>query len=320
MSGFLESPHLRVVAEVARTESVTRAADHLHVTQSAVSHQLRDIEHKLGTALFVRSGRRMVPTPAGRLIASAAHDVLAAIGRVEAQVEQVARHAAGELRVCTHCYTGYSWLPSLVAELGRRYPGFTLQIAPEYTVDPIAALLDAELDLAIMNEEIADPRLRHRELFDDEHVAVVPASHRWAARPFVTPEEIAGEPLYLYSRSIEHSFLMRHVFRPLGLTPRRVTYLQLSEGILAMVRAGMGVTVLPRWSLTSALSAGDISAVRISAGGVFRKWYAVTLADVVPTPFMEAFIGLLSSAAPAPRRLAARPGPAAGTQARRRRR
>jgi LysR family transcriptional regulator for metE and metH len=320
MEPFLDSRHLRLVAEVARTQSVTRAADRLNVTQSAVSHQLRDLEDKLGTALFVRSGRRMVPTPAGRLIASAADDVLAAIGRVEAQVEQVARHAAGELRVCTHCYTGYSWLPSLVAELGRRYPGFTLQIAPEYTVDPIAALLDAELDLAIMNEESADHRLRHRELFDDEHVVVVPASHRWAARPFVTPEEIAGEPLYLYSRSIEHSFLMRHVFRPLGLTPGRVTYLQLSEGILAMVRAGMGVTVLPRWSLTSALSAGDIRAVRISAGGVFRKWYAVTLADVVPTPFMEAFVGLLSSAAPAPPRLAARPEPAAGTRARRRRR
>lgn len=320
MPEFLESPHLRLVAEVARTESVTRAADRLHVTQSAVSHQLRDIEHKLGTALFVRSGRRMVPTAAGRLIATAADDVLNAIGRVEAQVGQVARHAAGELRVCTHCYTGYSWLPPLVAELRRRHPGFSLHIAPEYTVDPIAALLDAALDLAIMNDESDDHRLRHRELFDDEHVVVVPAAHRWATRSFVTPDEIAGAPLYLYSRSLEHSFLMRQVFRPLGLTPGRVTYLQLSEGILAMVRAGMGVTVLPRWSVDTALSAGDLCAVRISATGVFRKWYAVTLADMAPTPFMEAFVDLLSSAAPAPRRPAARRAPAAATPPRRQRR
>lgn len=320
MSGFLESPHLRLVAEVARTESVTRAADHLHVTQSAVSHQLRDIEHKLGTALFVRSGRRMVPTSAGRLIAEAADGVLTTIRRVEAQVEQMARHAAGELRVCTHCYTGYSWLPSLVAELRRRFPAFTLQIAPEHTVDPIAALLDAELDLAVMNDESDDRRLRHRELFDDEHVAVVPASHRWATRAFVTPDEIAGEPLYLYSRSLEQSFLMRQVFRPLGLAPARVTYLQLSEGILAMVRAGMGVTVLPRWSVATALSAGDLCDVRISAAGVFRKWYAVTIADMAPTPFMEAFVDLLSSAGPARRRPAARPAPAAATRGARQRR
>ena len=320
MTGFLESPHLRLVSEVARAESVTRAADRLHVTQSAVSHQLRDIEHKLGIALFVRSGRRMVPTPAGRLIADAAGDLLATLERVEAQVAQVARQAAGELRVCTHCYTGYSWLPSLVAELRRRFPGFVLQIAPEYTADPIAALLDGELDLAIMNEECADRRLRHRELFDDEHVVVVPASHRWAKRPFIRAEEVAGEPLYLYSRSLERSFLMRQVFRPLGLVPAQVTYLQLSEGILAMVRAGMGVTVLPRWSVAGVLAAGDITALRISETGVFRKWYAVTLADLAPTPFMEAFIGLLSSAAPAPRRRAVRPAPAAATRARRQRR
>src|SRR4026209_1909196 len=106
MSPLLDSRHLRLVAEVARAESVTRAADRLNVTQSAVSHQLRDLENRLGTPIFVRSGRRMLPTPAGRIIVDAADEVLKTIGRVEAGVEQLARHAAGGLRVCTHCYTG----------------------------------------------------------------------------------------------------------------------------------------------------------------------------------------------------------------------
>jgi len=306
MANVLESQHLRVIAEVARAESVTRAADRLNVTQSAVSHQLRDLEDKLGTALFVRAGRRMLPTPAGRLIVDAADDVLAAIGRVEGRVEQIARHAAGELRVCTHCYTGYSWLPAVVDALRRRYPAFGLQIVPEYTVDPLAALLDAKLDLAIMNDESDDKRLRHRELFDDEHVAVVPRTHRWAARAFVTPEDIANEPLYLFSRSIDNSFVVRKILRPAGLEPRHVTYLQLSEGIIEMVRAGMGATVLPKWSIAPALTP-DIRAVRITRRGVFRKWYAVTLAGVPPTPFMEEFVRLLIKQAPqAPRRLVRR--------------
>ena len=102
MHRFLESHHLRLIAQVARTESVTRAADLLNVTQSAVSHQLREIEDKLGTPLFVRSGRRMLLTPAGRLLVEAADEVLRAIARVESQVGQIARHAAGELRVCTN--------------------------------------------------------------------------------------------------------------------------------------------------------------------------------------------------------------------------
>ena len=306
MGKFLESHHLRLIAEVARTESVTRAADRLNVTQSAVSHQLRELEQRLGTPIFVRAGRRMLPTPAGRVIVEAADDVLGTIGRVEAAVEQLARHTAGELRVCTHCYTGYSWLPSLVVELRRRYPSFALQIAPEYTLDPIKALLDARLDVAIMNDESDDRRLRQRELFDDEHVAVVPRSHRWASRPFVTPEEIASEPLYLYSRSIENSFIVKKVLRPAGLVPAHATYLQLPEGIMEMVKAGMGATVLPRWSITHSLATNDIKAIRITKTGVFRKWYAVTLSGVPPTPFMEEFIRLLAKQGPAAKRPARR--------------
>ena len=307
MSRFLESHHLRLIAEVARTESVTRAADRLNVTQSAVSHQLRELENKLGTPIFVRSGRRMLPTLAGRVIVEAADDVLGTIGRVEAKVEQLARHAAGELRVCTHCYTGYSWLPALVEGLRRRYPAFALHIVPEYTLDPITALLDARLDLAIMNDESDDKRLHHRELFDDEHVAVVPASHRWASRPWVGPEEIASEPLYLFSRSVENSFIVKKVLRPAGLEPAHVTYLQLQEGIIEMVRAGMGTTVLPRWSIANSLASKEIRAVRITRGGVFRKWYAVTLSDVTPTPFMEEFIRLLTKQGPGSKRSTRRP-------------
>jgi LysR family transcriptional regulator for metE and metH len=302
MARFLESQHLRLIAEVARAESVTRAADRLNVTQSAVSHQLRDLEDKLGTPIFVRSGRRMLLTAAGRVIVGAADEVLGTIGRVESQVAQLARHAAGELRVCTHCYTGYSWLPALVAGLHRRYPAFSLQIVPEYTVDPIAALLDAKLDIALMNDESDDRRLRHEELFDDEHVVVVPATHRWASRPYVTAEEIAQEPLYLFSRSIENSFFVKKVLTPAGLQPAHVTYLQLSEGIMEMVRAGMGVTVLPKWSIATAVASKEIKAIRITKAGVFRKWYAVSLSDVTPTPFMEEFIRLLIKQGPASRR------------------
>lgn len=311
MSQHLDSRHLRLIAEVARTESVTRAADRLNVTQSAISHQLRELEHKLGTAIFVRSGRRMLPTPAGRLIVDAAEQVLEAIGRVEARVEQLARHKAGELRVCTHCYTGYHWLPSIVEGLRQRFPAFELRIAPEFTVDPIAALLDAQLDIAIMNDDSSDKRLHYRELFDDEHVAVVPPSHRWSDLDYVTPEELAGEQLYLYSRSIDQSFIIQKVMRPLDIEPRRVTYLQLTEGIIEMVKAGLGVSVLPKWSIERAIAAEHVKAIRITRNGVFRKWYAASLSGVGPSPFSEEFIRLLIKHGPAAKKGARRHAPLA---------
>ena len=307
MSQFLDSRHLRVVAEVARTESVTRAADRLNVTQSAVSHQLREIEDRLGTAIFVRSGRRMLLTPAGRLLADAASQVLDTIGQVEARVSQLARNISGELRVSAHCHTGYHWLPALVDGLRRRYPNFEIRISPEFTLNPIAALLDAKLDLAIVNDASDDKRLRFRELFDDEHVAVVHPGHAWASRSFVTPEELVTEQLYLYSRSIDDSFIVQKVLRPAGIELQRVTYLQLTEGILEMVKAAMGASVLPKWSIANVIASGDIRAIRITRAGVFRKWYAVTLGDGAPAPFVEEFIRLLIKQGPTAKKVVRRP-------------
>lgn len=306
MTQYLDSRHLRLVAEVARSESVTRAADCLNVTQSAVSHQLREIEDRLGTPIFVRSGRRMLLTPAGRLLVEAAGHVLNAIGDVEAKVSQLARNIAGEVRVAAHCHTGYHWLPALVDGLRRRYPAFEVHIAPEHTLNPVAALLDARLDLAIMNDASDDPRLRFRELFDDEQVAVVHPSHPWATRAFVTPEELVTEQLYLYSRSIDDSFIVQKVLRPAGIELRRVTYLQLTEGILEMIKADMGVSVLPKWSIANVIASRDVKAIRITKPGVFRKWYAATLSGPATTPVMEEFIRLLIKQGPTAKKVAKR--------------
>ena len=307
MNLFLDSRHLRLVAEVARTESVTRAADRLNVTQSAVSHQLREIEDRLGTPVFIRSGRRMLPTPAGRLLVDAAAAVLGAIRDVESKVSQLARNAGGELRVASHCFTGYHWLPALIGGLRSRYPDTAIRIAPEFTLNPIAALLDAKLDLAIVNEDSDDKRLRMRALFEDEYVAVVHPRHPWAGRAFVTPEDLAVEPLYLYSRSLENNFVVKRVMRPLGFELQHVTHLQLTEGILEMIKAGLGSSVLPKWSIANLVASGDVKAIRITRAGVFRKWYAASLSGVAPTPFMDEFIRLLIKHGPAAKKVARRP-------------
>src|SRR5688572_10993526 len=232
MEPFLDSRHLRLVAEVARTQSVTRAADRLNVTQSAVSHQLRDIEARLGTPLFLRSGRRMLLTAAGRQLVETADRVLDDIARAESAVARLARNQAGEFRVCTQCYTGYHWLPPLLEVVRRRYPNVEVHIAAEHTMQAIAALVDGRLDLAIVNQPPGDRRIQIHPLFEDEQAAIVAPSHPWAKRAYVTPQDLAGERLYLYSRSIEDSYVVQQVMRPAGVAPSSATFLQLTEAII----------------------------------------------------------------------------------------
>jgi len=294
MAEFLDSRHLRLIAEIARAQSVTRAADRLHVTQSAVSHQLRDLEEKLGTPLFLRSGRRMLPTAAGTQLVDTAHRVLEEISRAEAAVGRLARNDAGEFRVCTQCHTGYHWLPPLIDVVRRRYPHFEIRIAAEHTMNAVGALLEGRLDLAIINSSPRDARLRLRPLFEDEHAAIVHAAHPWAGRAYVTPEMLAAERLFLYSRSIDDSFIVQRVLRPAGLDPAHATFLQLTEAIVEMVKAGMGVSVLPTLSIAPALGTGAVKAVRITRAGVFRPWSAATLAASPSTPFVEHFLAVLA--------------------------
>ena len=294
MAPFLDSRHLRLIAEVARTESVTRAADRLNVTQSAVSHQLRDIEERLGTPLFLRSGRRMLLTAAGRHLVETADRVLEDIARVEQTVARLARNEAGVFRVCTQCYTGYHWLPPLLDVVRRRFPNIEVQIAAEHTMQAVDALLDGRLDLAIVNQAPADRRVRIRPLFEDEHAVIIAPSHKWANRAFVTPRELAAERLYLYSRAIDDSYVVQQVLRPAGLVPERATFLQLTEAILEMVKAGMGVSVLPTWSIAPAISSGAVRALRIMKSGVYRQWNAATLASAADSPFLDYFLQVLA--------------------------
>src|SRR5262245_29500316 len=275
----LEIRHLRLVTALAETGSATRAAERLHVTQSAVSHQLREIEARLGTPLFQRLGKRMRPTPAGERLLASAGALLAEIQHVEDDVRRFGDGGRGVIRVCAQCQTGYHWLPPLLQAFESRYPLVDVRIAVECTMRPIESLLEGALDLAIVTARVDDSRLRVRPLFVDDHAVIVAPLHPLAKRPYVTPAELGRETLALYSSSLDDSLTIRHVLRPAGVQPARVLFVQLTEAIIEMVKARLVVSVLPTWSIRPALRAGAVVAVPLTRKGLTRQWSAATLAN-----------------------------------------
>jgi LysR family transcriptional regulator, regulator for metE and metH len=126
----IELRDLEMVAAIAATGGVTRAAAGLHCTQSALSHRLRAIEERLGTALFLRVGKRMVATAAGERVLVTARRVLEDVGAAEEEVRRLGSRHAGVLRVCAQCNTGYHWLPPLVEKFDRSRAGSTSRSSP----------------------------------------------------------------------------------------------------------------------------------------------------------------------------------------------
>ena len=293
-SPILEVRHLSLVNEIASTGSVTRAAERLHLTQSALSHQLRDIESRLGIQLFLRLGKRMVLTPPGERVLGAAKRVLDEIGRAEEDLKLMSQNGKGVLRLCTQCNTGYHWLPPLLQSFHRKYPGVDVQIMVNATERPIEALLEGQIDLAVVTSEVTDRRLQLAPLFDDELVAVVAPTHPFAKRASIEPIDFAEEHLIIYTANRHDSYTFTRILGPAGVEPARVSQVPLTEAILELVKAGLGVSVMARWAIEPAIEAGTVKAVRIGKRGVYRSWTAVTLRDRVEPKWQREFVTLLS--------------------------
>jgi LysR family transcriptional regulator for metE and metH len=293
----LEVRHLRLVAGIADAGSMTKAAERLFVTQSALSHQLRDIESRFETPFFTRVGRRMILTAAGRRVLDAARRVIGEMERAEEDVRRLAGNTDGIIRVTTQCNTGYHWLAPLLAVYQRRHPRVSVNIAADATDRPLEALLDGRVDLAILIDARADPRLHLRPLFADEMAAIVAKAHPLARRRWVAAEDLAAEHLLLYSSRPEESFLLRRVMAPAGLKPARVSFIMLTEAMIELARAGNGVGIMPRWSAQKAIASGAVAALSITRRGMRRQWVAATLAAQPEPPYLSDFIDLIAERA-----------------------
>ena len=307
----LEVRHLQLVAAVADTGSLTRAGDRLHLTQSALSHQLRSIESRLDAALFLRVGKRLVLTPAGERLLVSAKDILERLAQTEEDIRRMGKEHAGVLRLTTECYTCYHWLPPLLMRYRRSFPRVEVRIDVEATGRPIEMLLAGKIDLAIVSSPVTDRRLASRKVFDDELVVIAARHHRFAQQPHVRLSELRDETLFIYPPR-EQSRVLQEVLLPAGISPARIEEVQLTEAITELVKAGLGVAVLARWAVQPLIDAGAIIARPLTARGLHREWRAAMPKDLARADYVMEFIDLLEKHAPtgrsgkAPRLVSAR--------------
>lgn len=279
------------------TRGRTRAGDRLHLTQSALSHQLRDIESRLGAPLFLRVGKRLVLTPAGERLLASARDVLHRLDHAEAEIRQMGADRAGILRITTECYTCYHWLPTLLKHDRRRFPRVEVRIDVSATHHPIEMLLTGKIDLGIVSTPVSDRRLVSRAVFKDEVVLLLAAGHRLARQPHVKHADLRDETLFVYPPK-EESSVLQDVLLPASVTPARIEEVQLTEAMTELVKAGLGVAALARWAVQPLLDAGSLVARPLTVRGLHREWRAVTPKDLARTDFVQEFIDLLTTHAP----------------------
>jgi LysR family transcriptional regulator for metE and metH len=306
MALHLEVRHLRLIETVAREGGITKAANRLHLTQSALSHQLRDIEEKLGTPLFIRLNKKMLLTQAGERLLSAAPLVLDELRRAEEDIRQIALHREGMLRISTECYTCYHWLPAVLKPFQEIFPRVEVRIVAEATRRPVEALLDGRLDLAITSGATRNRKLTFKPLFRDELVVIASPQHPLALRPYVTAKDLAAEHLLVYALPNEDLTVFQKVLVPAGVKPKQVSRVELTEAIIEMVKAGLGISVMARWAVAPHVEAGALRALPLTARGLHRQWSAAMIRHKAQPPYLRKFVELIASHSPTRHQAAAR--------------
>jgi LysR family transcriptional regulator, regulator for metE and metH len=289
----LEIRHLKLVAAVAETGSITRAGNLLHLTQSALSHQLRDAEEQLGVALFERKNARMTLTSAGDRLLQTARTVLGELDRAESDIHKNGETCKGLIRLSTQCHTAYHWFPSRLILFQKKFPSVEVRLVLEATNNPFEALLERKLDLALVCDPIRNRKIRYTRLFEDDVLIVVPPKHRLAARNFVSPEDFAAENILLYPPKTDSTLLMK-ILEPAGIQPRKIQEVLLTEVILEMVIGGLGIAALPRWAVGPQLAAGTLIGVPLQPPGYKWQWSVAQLRENHPPAYVEEFIRLLA--------------------------
>jgi len=276
---------LELLDALGEAETLTAAARRLYVSQPALSQRLTKMEQRLGIPLFDRQGRKLVPNAAGRRMLVASRHVLSELNAAERDLRELREGRERRVRLTAQCSTMFQWLPEVIRTYRARCPGVEVRIDPGAESDPVGALLDDIVDVALVTKP--DPRMDQVALvpvFDDEMVAVVASDHPWARRRYVTAGDFADVHLLVYDVYDPSRVPAVQLPIPHGARPGRVTTTPVLPALLVeMVASGEGVTVLPSWDAERFVASHGVATVHMGAKPLVRSWSCATLPTPRPT-------------------------------------
>lgn len=288
----IEIKHLRMICALVESGNMTRAAEKLCITQSALSQQLKDIETKLGTDLFFRTRKKMIITDAGRQLQSTAVEVLEAVDQAERAITRKMNGERGELKVGTQCIFCYKWLPQVMRHFHDAFPHIQIEVGN--SVDLLDELEGKRYDLIITGAISPDNNFTSIPLFKDQLVCVMPEEHPLAACSFVQLADFADNNLIAHADKGRNRFYQQ-VLKPLGFEPKRIMHVGAPQAIIEMVIAGFGISIFPRWAVAEALRTWRLVARPITRRGFPLTWHVIHLRHNNIPVYQQEFIRSINS-------------------------
>jgi len=271
--------HLQMMQMITQTGNVSDAAAMLGITQSALSHRIREAERLLSTPLFIRRNKKLVPTSAGERLLHSANVIL---NEMELAEFDIAKYSAGieqTLRLGIDHRVGSHWLPSLYQTFNEKVPEAEIELVSEPHPDALYCLRNGRLDICIMSGAKAQAGFNSQFLLKDELVAVFLPTHEFAKKDLLQVEDFIDQIYITDTTTPEYHREYEQVFSPHNTFPKQVVRVGRTETIIAFVEAGKGISILPKWTLQPYLGHSDLMFKSIGEMGFYIDWFAFTRKD-----------------------------------------
>lgn len=283
---MLELRHLRSLVAIADAGKLATAAERVHLSQSALSHQIRALEDHHGLALFERTRQGLQFTPAGERLLTLARSVLGEVGAAERDLQRMKGETTGELRIALECHTCFDWLMPVMHAFRQRWPEVEVDLVAGFHAEPLALLKEGRADLVIGSAPKSARAWQVSPLFRFEMMAVVANDHPLRHKRFITARDLADETLITYPVPDARIDLVREVLAPAKVNPARRTA-ELTVAIVQLVASRRGVAALPSWGLQSYLEHDYVQAVRIGPKGLWSELHAICPKAQASRPYMQ---------------------------------
>ncbi|MEQ8357065.1 MAG: LysR substrate-binding domain-containing protein [Kiloniellaceae bacterium] len=255
MSEQIEARHLRYFIRVAEELHFGRAAERLGIAQPPLSHQIRQLESRVGVRLLDRTTRSVKLTPAGEAFLTHARHALAAMKTAVNEARQATGMESGHLAIGAVQTAIQRFLPAVIRDFRKHYPLVTFDISPGTTEDQVAKLIDGSLQVAFIRPPLNLGAIALERIFSEGFVAVLPAGHPLAQRADLALGDLAEEPFVLFSPIVGIGYqtvLLDHCRRA-GFRPRVIMEATHTVAIATLVAAGIGIAVIPAWIENSSI-------------------------------------------------------------------
>jgi LysR family transcriptional regulator for metE and metH len=282
----LELRHLRTVRAIHQEGGLARAADMLHITQSALSHQIKALEEQAGVELFVRRAKPMRLSAAGMRLLRLAEQVLPLVAATEAEFKGVEAGRIGRLHIAMECHACFDWLLPVLDIFRRAWPDVDVDIRQRLAFGALPALAREEVDLVISSDPEDVPGVIYQPLFDYAPTLVVPAAHPLVAKGYAEPQDLAAETLITYPMDRARLDVFSQFLTPAGVEPAAQRSVELTAVALMLVASGRGVAVMPDWVLRREAANPELAMLPLGQGGVMRRLYAALRETDLTQPYM----------------------------------